>query len=332
MALLEVSDLVVELETPRGRARALRGVEFVLEAGRTLGIVGESGSGKSITALALMGLAPEGARLEGRVRLAGQELLGLPEAEMQRIRGRRMAMIFQEPMTSLNPVHRVGRQIGEALALHRALRGPEARAEATRLLARVGLPRPERLVDAYPHELSGGQRQRVMIAMALSCGPDVLIADEPTTALDVTIQERILGLINHLVDADGMALIMISHDFGVIARTCEEVLIMYAGLVVERGATRRILEAPAHPYSRGLIAAVPRLGQGRERGREARLRTIPGVMAELDELPAGCPFADRCDLADQGCVERTPGMRAVAVDGTQAAACHKLDPVEAVGP
>ncbi len=319
MALLVVENLVVELETPSGPARALRGIDLALEAGGTLGIVGESGSGKSMTALALMGLAPEGARVSGAVRLDGRDLLALSDVEMGRVRGGRLAMIFQEPMTSLNPVHRVGRQIGEALALHRRLAGPRAREEAIRLLARVDLPRPERLIEAYPHELSGGQRQRVMIAMALGCQPDVLIADEPSTALDVTVQERILALINGLVDDEGMALIMISHDFGVIARTVDQVLIMYGGMVVERGATAEVLAAPAHPYAQGLIEAVPRLG----RGREGRLAAIPGVMPGLGNFPAGCPFADRCPLADAVCAATVPEMRTIAAG--RAAACHKLD-------
>ncbi len=319
MSLLAVRGLTVTLATGTGEARALDGVDLELAAGGTLGIVGESGSGKSMTALALMGLAPEGARITGDMALDGEDLLALGEREMDRIRGARLAMIFQEPMTSLNPVHRVGRQIGEVLALHRNLAGGAARGEARRLLERVELPRPARLLRAYPHELSGGQRQRVMIAMALAGAPDLLIADEPTTALDVTVQERILTLINDLVDAEGMGLIMISHDFGVIARTCEEVAIMYGGRVVERGPVAEVLARPAHPYARGLIEAVPRLG----RGRAGRLATIAGAMPALGRFPAGCPFADRCPQAEEACQVQVPAMRPLGP--ARAAACHLLE-------
>jgi peptide/nickel transport system ATP-binding protein len=320
MALLSVENLTVDLVTTRGQARAVRAVDFTLSRGQTLGLVGESGCGKSITALALMGLLPEGAVTGGRVLLEDRDLLTLPDREMQKIRGGRLAMIFQEPMTSLNPVHRVGRQIGEALALHRNLRGAEARAEVVRLLERVGLPQPARRADSYPHELSGGQRQRVMIAMALSCQPDVLIADEPTTALDVTIQGQILDLINDLVDDGEMALIMISHDLGVIAETCERIMIMYGGMVVERGATAMLGGDLVHPYSQGLIAAVPQPG----RARAQRLSTIPGMVPELHDLPAGCPFADRCELADDRCHVVPPGLYRRAADQHHLAACHKL--------
>ncbi len=319
MSLLAVRGLTVALPTGEGEARALDGVDLELAAGGTLGIVGESGSGKSMTALALMGLAPAGARIAGKIALDGEDLLALGEREMDRIRGARLAMIFQEPMTSLNPVHRVGQQIGEVLALHRDLAGGAAREEARRLLERVELPRPARLLRAYPHELSGGQRQRVMIAMALAGAPDLLIADEPTTALDVTVQERILTLINDLVDAEGMGLIMISHDFGVIARTCEAVAIMYGGRVVERGPVADVLARPAHPYARGLIEAVPRLG----RGRAGRLATIAGAMPALGAFPAGCPFADRCPQAEEACQLQVPAMRPLGP--ARAAACHLLE-------
>ena len=320
MALLSVENLTVDLATTQGLARAVRGVDFSLGRGETLGIVGESGCGKSVTALALMGLLPDGAETGGRVLLEGRDLLALPDREMQKIRGDRLAMIFQEPMTSLNPVHRVGRQIGEALALHRDMRGAEARAETIRLLDRVGLPQPARRIDSYPHELSGGQRQRVMIAMALSCQPDILIADEPTTALDVTIQGQILDLINELVDDSEMALIMISHDLGVIAETCDAILIMYGGMAVERGPASILGGGLVHPYSRGLIAAVPQPG----RARAQRLSTIPGVVPELHDLPSGCPFADRCEAADERCRAELPAVHRGAGDGHHLAACHKL--------
>jgi peptide/nickel transport system ATP-binding protein len=320
MSLLDVTGLTVDLATSRGQARAVRGVEFTLRRGETLGIVGESGCGKSITALALMGLLPEGARTGGRVALEGRDLLALSDREMQQVRGRRLAMIFQEPMTSLNPVHRVGRQIAEAVALHRGLKGAALRRRVLSLLAHVGLPEPEQQADAYPHELSGGQRQRAMIAMALSCEPDVLIADELTTALDVTIQGQILELINNLVDEHGMALIMISHDLGVIAETCEEIMIMYGGMVVERGPTAQLFGELAHPYSLGLMAAVPQPG----RGRGQRLATIQGVVPDLMDLPPGCPFADRCDLADGQCAEALPRPHVRAGSGAHEVACRRL--------
>lgn len=320
MALFRVENLSVDLMTPHGRARAVRGVDFALERGNTLGIVGESGCGKSITALALMGLLPEAAESRGRVLLDDQNLLALSDREMQKIRGGRLAMIFQEPMTSLNPVHRVGRQISEALALHRDMTDSEVRAEAVRLLDRVGLPKPAQRVGSYPHELSGGQRQRVMIAMALSCAPDVLIADEPTTALDVTIQGQILNLINDLVDEGDMALIMISHDLGVIAETCENIMIMYGGTVVERGPSAMLGASLSHPYSQGLIAAVPQPG----RARSQRLSTISGVVPELHDLPDGCPFTDRCELSDNFCRSTIPGNHRRADGAGHFAACHKL--------
>jgi peptide/nickel transport system ATP-binding protein len=251
--------------------------------------------------------------------LHDQDLTALSEDAMCDIRGDRMSMIFQEPMTSLNPVHRISRQIGEALRLHRGMAGVDARNEALRLLDRVGLPNPEQRLDAYPHELSGGQRQRVMIAMALSCSPDILIADEPTTALDVTIQGQILDLINELVDETGMALILITHDLGVVAETCDEVMVMYGGAVAERGPTDALFRRLAHPYSQGLFAAMPRLGLR----RDERLNTIAGVVPELADLPSGCTFAGRCPLTVADCHAGPPPMR--TVDGTHAAACIRLD-------
>jgi len=319
MALLEVDNLTVQLKTARGPARAVRGLSLQLERGQSLGIVGESGCGKSVSALAMMRLLPEDALIGGTVRLGGRELQTLDEDAMCRVRGDRMAMIFQEPMTSLNPVHRIGRQIAEALRLHRGMAERAARQEALRLLERVGLPNPERRIDAYPHQLSGGQRQRVMIAMALSCEPDILIADEPTTALDVTIQGQILDLINELVDDTGMALILISHDLGVVAETCDQVLVMYGGMVAEQGPTGQVFEHLAHPYSQGLFAAMPQIG----RGRSGRLATIAGTVPELADLPAGCAFADRCELADERCHRDVPALQAVAAD--HRAACLRLD-------
>ncbi len=316
--LLAVQDLRVTLNTPRGPADALRGVSFELARGQTLGLIGESGCGKSITALALMGLLPEGARAAGSVRLEGRELIGLPEDDWCRLRGNRLAMVFQEPMTALNPLHSIGHQIGESLRLHKGLDRAAARAEALRLLERVQLPQAARRLDAYPHQLSGGQRQRVVIAIALACGPDLLIADEPTTALDVTIQREVLALITQLVDEDGMALLLISHDLGVMAETVQRMLVMYGGTVVESGATGAVFSRLAHPYTRGLFAARPRLGMP----RGTRLATIPGRVPELLDLPAGCPFSDRCAHVIARCHEALPP--ALQVSAGHAARCIRL--------
>ena len=299
--MLKVTDLRVTLNTARGPAEALRGVDLQLERGATLGLIGESGCGKSMTAMAVMGLLPAGALVSGSIKLNGQELVGLGDAAMCRLRGNRIGMVFQEPMTALNPLHTVGDQIAEPLRLHKGLTRSAARAEALRLLERVQLPQAAQRLDAYPHQLSGGQRQRVTIAMALACGPDLLIADEPTTALDVTIQGEILDLIRELVDASGMALLMISHDLGVMARTVARLLVMYGGTVVESGPTDEVFAHLAHPYTRGLFAARPRMGAARVDGQKPRLATIPGRVPELADMPAGCPFADRCAWVVDAC-------------------------------
>jgi peptide/nickel transport system ATP-binding protein len=306
--LLEVRDLRVTLTTPRGPADALRGISLTIERGQTLGLIGESGCGKSITALALMGLLPERARVTGSVRLDGRELIGLPEPDWCRLRGNRLAMVFQEPMSALNPLHPIGRQIAESLRLHQGLDGRSARAEALRLLQRVQLPQAERRLDAYPHQLSGGQRQRVVIAIALACGPDLLIADEPTTALDVTIQREVLDLIAQLVAEDGMALLLISHDLGVMAENVQRMLVMYGGTVIESGPTDAVFAQLAHPYTRGLFAARPRLGLPRGH----RLATIPGRVPDLIDLPDGCGFAERCPLAIAACRLAAPPELTVA--------------------
>jgi peptide/nickel transport system ATP-binding protein len=319
--LLEVTDLRVTLHTARGPADALRGVNFALQRGDTVGLIGESGCGKSITALALMGLLPDGARVEGSIRFDGQELTTLGEDALCRLRGRRIGMIFQEPMTALNPLHTIGRQIAEPLRLHKGLDAAAARAAALRLLQRVQLPQAEKRLDAYPHQMSGGQRQRVVIAIALACGPDLLIADEPTTALDVTIQREVLDLIAELVAEDGMGLLLISHDLGVMAETVRQLLVMYGGTVVESGATADVFRTLAHPYTRGLFAARPRLGLA----RGTRLATIPGRVPELADLPAGCPFAERCALAVDDCRRVLPP--AVTVAPGHAARCIRLDAV-----
>jgi peptide/nickel transport system ATP-binding protein len=322
MALLEVEDLVVRLATASGPVDAVRGVGFSLERGDTLGLIGESGSGKSMTVLALLGLLPEGAQVFGRVRFEGRDLIGLDEDGLCRIRGDRIGMIFQEPMTALNPLHTIGHQVAEPLVLHRGVSGAAARKSALELLDRVGLPDAARRIDAYPHQLSGGQRQRVTIAMALACGPDLLIADEPTTALDVTIQGQILELIADLVEERGMALMLISHDLGVIAENVARMLVMYGGTVVESGPTPAVFARLAHPYTRGLFGARPKLGAA----RGARLLTIPGTVPELADLPRGCPFADRCSLVIDRCRAAMPQMHSVGPD--HLARCIRLDALD----
>ena len=324
MALLEVSDLRVRLSTPRGPADAVRGIGFSIERGQTLGLIGESGCGKSITALALIGLAPDNAIVSGSVRLNGDDLVGMIERDLCKLRGDRIGMIFQEPMTALNPVHRIGRQVAEPLRLHRGLSADAARKEAVALLDRVGIPNAASRFDAYPHQFSGGQRQRIGIAMALACGPDLLIADEPTTALDATIQQQVLDLIRELVAERGMGLLLISHDLGLIARNAERMLVMYGGLIVESGPTDRVFAEMAHPYTRGLFAARPRLG-----ARGERLATIPGTVPELVDLPAGCPFAGRCRFTIDDCTKAVPPPVRVSADHT--ARCIRLEAVSSEG-
>jgi peptide/nickel transport system ATP-binding protein len=323
MPLLEVRNLDVTLQTQRGPARAVRDVSFTLERGQTLGLVGESGCGKSITAMSLMGLLPENAKVAGSIMLEGREIVGLPERQLCELRGDRIGMIFQEPMTALNPVHSVGRQVAEPLRLHRGLSAAAARKEAIALLDRVGIPDAARRIDAYPHQFSGGQRQRVTIAMALACGPDLLIADEPTTALDVTIQRQILELIRGLVAERGMALILISHDLGVVAQNVERMMVMYGGEVVEDGPTAEVFANPSHPYTLGLFGARPRLGGP----RGGRLATIPGTVPELVDLPPGCPFAGRCRFTIPECHVTPPPP--VVVGPGQHARCIRLDAVAA---
>jgi peptide/nickel transport system ATP-binding protein len=317
--LLEVTDLRVRLATQRGSADAVRGVSFALERGETLGLIGESGCGKSITALALLGLLPERAQVSGSIRFDGEELVGRTDAELCKLRGNRIGIVFQEPMTALNPLHTVGRQVGEPLRLHKGLAQAAARQQAIVLLDRVGLPDAARRADAYPHQLSGGQRQRVTIAMALACGPDLLIADEPTTALDVTIQGQILDLIADLVAERGMALLLISHDLGVIAENVARMLVMYGGSVVESGPTGDVFGRMAHPYTQGLFAARPKLGAA----PGTRLTTIAGTVPELADLPRGCPFTDRCRLAIAACRDAVPP--AVQVGPGHEARCLRID-------
>ena len=306
--LLQVTDLRVTLPTARGWAQALRGVSLQLERGQTVGLIGESGCGKSLTALALMGLLPERAQVSGSILLQGQELVGMPEPQLCQLRGARMAMIFQEPMTALNPLHPIWKQIAEPLRLHQHMGAAQAKARALQLLDRVQLPRARERLDAYPHELSGGQRQRVMISMALACSPDLLIADEPTTALDVTVQKEVLALIKQLVHEDGMGLLLISHDLGLMQDQVDRVMVMYGGSVVESAATPDLFAHRAHPYTRGLFAARPRLGLA----RGTRLSTIAGSVPELMDLPTGCAFADRCAWVVDDCRRTPPQAETVA--------------------
>ena len=323
MALLEVDNLRVTLQTHRGPACAVRDVSFTLERGETLGLVGESGCGKSMTAMALMGLLPENAQVSGSIRFDGQELTARSDPEMCAIRGNRIGMIFQEPMTALNPVHSIGRQVAEPLRLHRRLSAGAARKEAIALLDRVGIPDAARRIDAYPHQFSGGQRQRITIAMALACGPDLLIADEPTTALDVTIQQQILELIGELVAERGMALMLISHDLGVIAQNVARMLVMYGGSVVESGPTDAVFAHRMHPYTLGLFAARP----GLRCAKGQRLATIAGTVPELADLPPGCPFAGRCRFTIPECHATVPP--AFEVEPGHQVRCIRLDAVAA---
>ena len=304
MALLEVKDLRIEFATPQGPAAILDGVDLSLERGRSLGLVGESGCGKSMTALAIMGLLSEQARVSGTIALDGEDLLALPEPALCRLRGRRISMIFQEPMTALNPVKTIGRQVAEGLHRHLRLGRTEAEARAARLLDRVGLPGQRFPLSLYPHQLSGGQRQRVMIAAAMACGPDLLIADEPTTALDVTLQAQVLDLIAELVESEGLALLLIAHDLGVVAEMADAVAVMYSGRIVEAGPTTAVFGAMAHPYARGLFAAMPK-GPG-DGASADRLATIPGQVPDPAGRPPGCAFAPRCSQAQDLCAAEPP--------------------------
>jgi len=306
MALLEIRELVTEFRTERGTVRAVDRVSFEIPERGTLGVVGESGCGKSVTALSIMRLVadPPGRIASGEIMYAGVDLLKLPIAEMRAIRGNRIAMIFQEPMTSLNPVFTVGDQVGEAVRLHQHKSKAEAREIAIAMLKLVGIPSPEDRVDAYPHQLSGGMRQRVMIAMALACKPDLLIADEPTTALDVTIQAQILELLEGLQRELGMAILLITHDLGVVAESCDEVVVMYAGRIVERAPTTVLFEHARHHYTAGLLRSVPSLGEA----SHVRLREIPGMVPSLHELPVGCKFQGRCEAVQDKCREVEPEL------------------------
>ena len=323
--LLDVADLTVTLPTAQGHLAALRGVSFSLERGATLGLVGESGCGKSLTALALMGLLPDGAQVTGSIRFDGREMTSLDDDAMGALRGDRIGMVFQEPMTALNPVHRIGAQIAESLRLHKQMNASAARAEALRLLERVQLSRARERLAAYPHELSGGQRQRVVIAIALACGPDLLIADEPTTALDATVQREVLDLLDELRRASGMALLLISHNLDVMAARVERLAVMYGGSIVESGPTREVFERRAHPYTRGLFAARPSLGLA----RGTRLATIRGRVPALHEMPRGCAFAERCERVVDACRVASPPEVHLGVD--HVARCIRVAPSPLTG-
>jgi peptide/nickel transport system ATP-binding protein len=313
-ALLEVRDLRVQFATPQGPVTVVDRVSFDLEAGRTLAVVGESGCGKSVTALSLLRILPEPPmRIAGGiVRLDGRDLLSLSEEEMRRVRGNEIAMIFQEPMTSLNPVLTIGDQIVEALRVHRPLSRREARAQAAALLARVRIPDAAERLGEFPHRLSGGMRQRVMIAMALACRPKVLIADEPTTALDVTIQAQILMLLRQLQAELGMAILLISHNLGMVASVAARVAVMYAGRIVEEAPVGELFDRPLHPYTQGLLGATPRLNAGGV--APDRLVDIPGIVPPLDALPPGCAFAPRCPKAMDICRAERPALVPVGFD------------------
>ena len=298
--LIEVKDLGIRLNTSRGPAQAVRGVSFALRRGETLGLVGESGCGKSITALALMGLLPDSAVVSGSIRLEGSELVGLPDASYCKLRGNRISMIFQEPMTALNPMHTIGRQVAEPLRRHTNCSAAQAHEQAIALLDRVGLPDAAKRAEAYPHQFSGGQRQRVTIAMALACQPDVLIADEPTTALDVTIQAQILDLLMRERRDNGMGLVLITHDMGVVAETADRVIVQYAGQQMEMNATRAMFADPHHPYTTALLAALPERANGR------RLPAIPGVVPGPFDRPRGCVFSPRCAYVFDACHDAEP--------------------------
>jgi peptide/nickel transport system ATP-binding protein len=320
MALLEVENLQTHFRTPDGVNRAVDGVSFQVEQGETLAIVGESGCGKSVTANSILRLIPEPpGRIAGAIRFQGIDLLKLSDRAMRAIRGNDISMIFQEPMTSLNPVLNVGRQLGETLRLHQGLDKRAAEARAVDMLALVGISEPRRRVREYPHQMSGGMRQRVMIAMALACNPKLLIADEPTTALDVTIQAQILELMADLKRKVGAAIILITHDLGVVAEVAERVMVMYAGRKVEEAPVAQLFRSPRHPYTQGLLGAVPKLGSSLT-GTDTRLAEIPGLVPSLKERIPGCVFASRCRLATELCRQLAPALETKAPG--HVAACH----------
>ncbi len=320
MSLLDIEGISVSFRTDQGRVLAVRGLSLSVAPNEVVGVVGESGSGKSVSALSILGLLPRGrSEISGAIRFEGENILGWPERRLRKLRGGAIAMVFQEPMTSLNPVLSIGWQIGEVLRLHRGLARHEARREAVELLRVVGLPDPEGMIEAYPHQLSGGQRQRVMIAIALAGRPRLLIADEPTTALDVTIQAQILDLLRALQARFGMAMLLITHDLGVMAEMAARVVVMYGGEKVEEAPTARLFASPRHPYTAGLLGAIPRLSPER---RDA-LVEIPGTVPVVHAPPAGCIFAPRCARADERCRSVPPSF-AWQAPGVGVACHHPL--------
>jgi oligopeptide/dipeptide ABC transporter ATP-binding protein len=320
--LLQVEGLTVDFPAGARRVTVVRDVALAVGRGELVGLVGESGSGKTLTALSILRLVPPPGRIAaGRVLLDGEDLLALPEARLRRVRGARVAMVFQEPATALNPVYSIGFQIAEAVRAHRRLSRRAALAEAARLLDLVALPAARRRLADYPHQLSGGQRQRVMIAMALAAGPDLLLADEPTTALDVTVQAQILELLERLRQELGLSVLLITHDLAVVAETCERVVVMYCGEVVEEASVEELFASPAHPYTRALLAALPRLGAAPARGK---LAAIPGQVADPAARPSGCAFHPRCPEAFAPCAAREPAL--IPLAGGRAARCLLHDP------
>ena len=318
MSLIEVKDLAVQFQTSDGLVYAVNGINFSLDRGETLGIVGESGSGKSQSVLAMMGLLARNGRASGQALYAGKDMLAMKTSEINRIRGNRVAMIFQDPMTSLNPYLTVERQMSEVLQFHKAMSRKAARNRSIELLDAVKIPDAARRITMYPHEFSGGMRQRVMIAMALLCEPEVLIADEPTTALDVTVQAQILGLLRDLQRDFGTAIVLITHDLGVVAGLCDQVIVLYGGRVMEQGSAPDIFYRASHPYTVGLLGAVPRLDQD-----DAELIAIAGAPPNMARLPRGCPFSERCPLADAHCTAVMPLLLPVGPGATALRACHR---------
>jgi len=319
--ILKVNNLVTAFDTETGRIRAVDDISFEVKNSRTLGIVGESGCGKSVTALSIMRLLPKptGIIESGQILFRDADIISLPANKMQEIRGNHISMIFQEPMTALNPVHKIGKQIGEIFRLHQAgISNNTIRQESIAILRRVGIPDPEKRIEEYPHQLSGGMRQRVMIAIALACKPDILIADEPTTALDVTIQAQILELMKDLQRETGMAIIFITHDLGVVSEICDEVVVMYAGKVAETAPVKELFKNPKHPYTKGLLLSILRL----ESQRKTKLSTIEGVVPGLDELPQGCRFHNRCPYTQALCETRPPDIKSVGEN--HFASCYLL--------
>ncbi len=302
--LLRVEDLTVKFRTYNGEVTAVNNLELLLNENETLGIVGESGSGKSVTSLSIMGLLEEAtSSVSGRALFKGTDLIAMKEKEKQEYRGNHLAMIFQEPMTSLNPLHKCGNQIIESMLIHTDISKADAKEKAIELLKLVGIPAPEQRFNEYPHQMSGGMRQRVMIAMALACDPQLLIADEPTTALDVTIQAQILEVLKELRDRLKMGIILITHDLGVVSEVCDRVIVMYTGKVVEQGLIREILDKPKHPYTEGLIAAIPNI-----QDEKGKLSSIEGMVPQLDNMPKGCSFHPRCPYAMAICKEKRPAL------------------------